>query len=224
MEPPLEITRLTNHTLADRAFERLETAIVTGEIPPGAKITEVELARSLGISRGPLREAIRRLEGRKLLERVPHVGARVVTWSSETLIDLFHIREVLEGLACRLAAEQITKAELTELEAVLEQHHRDTRLQEGESYFQTAGDLDFHFRIARVSGNKKLVDILCGDLYSLLRVYRYRSGATPGRARQAFDEHRGILAAIRDRKPELAETRMRAHIAHARAILSRTRD
>src|SRR5690606_30250495 len=91
-------------TLSDHVFRKIQAAIVKGEIAPGSKMSEPELARTYGISRGPLREAIHRLEGQRLLVRVPHVGARVVSLSQQELCELYQIRESLEGMACRLAA------------------------------------------------------------------------------------------------------------------------
>ena len=108
-----------HHTLADRVFETLCVAIVQGDIPPGSKISEPELARIYGISRGPLREAIGRLEACGLVVRRPNVGARVVSLSSEQLLEIFHVREALEGMAARLAAENMTAAEIDELRADL---------------------------------------------------------------------------------------------------------
>ncbi len=209
-------------TLADRAFERIEAAIEKGELPPGTKISEALLARTFGISRGPLREAIRRLEGRKLIRHIPRVGASVATYSRKDLIEIFVVREALEGIACRLAAENMTPVELTELEGVLEHHRGGDELRAGSGYYQTPGDLDFHYRIVRASQNSKLIELLCDELYYLIRVYRYRSGAAPGRAKQAFEEHQAIVAAMRDRNGELAESLMRRHVAHARVILSQT--
>ena len=218
------LKRIDVKTLADQALERIEAAIMRGELPPGARVSDLALAKSLGISRGPVREAIQRLEGRKLVERVPHVGATVVAPSWEDLIEIFVIREALEGMACRLAAERMTPAEVSELEELLEHHHESEELRTGVAYYQQAGDLDFHYRIARGSRNRRLISLLCDDLYYTLRILRYQAGATPGRARQAFEEHQGIVAAMRAREPDLAETLMREHIAHARAILSRGAD
>ena len=99
-------------TLSEHVFRKIQSAIVKDEIAPGSKISEPELARTYGISRGPLREAIHRLEGQKLLVRVPHVGARVVSLSHAELIELYEIRESLEGMACRLAAERMSQAEI----------------------------------------------------------------------------------------------------------------
>ena len=88
-------------TLADSVFEQIRTAIIRGELPPGSKINEPQLSKQYGISRGPLREAIRRLEGCKLVEVKPNAGAKVVSLNSEQALEIYAIRESLEGLACR---------------------------------------------------------------------------------------------------------------------------
>jgi DNA-binding GntR family transcriptional regulator len=208
-----------NRTLSDLAFASIEKAIVTGQIAPGSKISEVELARTFGISRGSLREALRRLEGRKLIQRVPHVGVRVIRLDSRQVLDAFRVREALEGMACRLAAEHMSEGDLDELQRVLEGHRQSEPVQRGDAYFQDAGDFDFHYRIAVGSRNAKLRELLCEDLYYPMRVYRYQSGAAPGRAQEAMKQHYAILAALRDRDGEKAEHLMRQHIADARAIL-----
>src|SRR3546814_6180353 len=107
--------QVDNGTLSEHVFRLIQAAIVKGDIAPGSKISEPELARTYGISRGPLRAAIHRLEGQRLLVRVPHVGARVVSLSHAALLELYEIRESLEGMACRLAAERMTREEIDEL-------------------------------------------------------------------------------------------------------------
>jgi DNA-binding GntR family transcriptional regulator len=211
VEPPL----FSGKTLADRAFEWLEEAIIKGDYPPYTKLDEVGLAKSFGVSRGPVREAIRRLEGKKLVEHVPHVGARVAALQPGDLADLLHVREALEGMACRLATERMSGAELEELEHLLEGHAKTGALKAGDSYFQRPGDFDFHFRIIQGSRNIKLVQMLCDDLYHLLRVYRYRSSSRKGRAQEALKEHREVIAAMKSRDPEAAERAMRKHLRHA---------
>src|SRR5471032_724236 len=124
LDPPVAVQD-DSETLSENVFRRIQAAIVKGEIAPGSKISEPELARTYGISRGPLREAIHRLEGQRLLVRVPHVGARVVSLSHAELIELYEIRESLEGMACRLAAERMTDEEIDELRRVLDTHERD---------------------------------------------------------------------------------------------------
>ncbi|WP_409271346.1 GntR family transcriptional regulator [Pseudomonas sp. KCJK9111] len=208
-------------TLSEHVFRRIQAAIVRGDIAPGSKISEPELARTYGISRGPLREAIHRLEGQRLLVRVPHVGARVVSLSHAELIELYEIRESLEGMACRLAAQRMGRADIDELRQVLETHERDAAFQAGVGYYQQEGDYDFHYRIIQGSGNQTLVKMLCGELYQLVRMYRIQFSATPNRPRQAFAEHHRILDAIAEGDGELAELLMRRHIAASKRNIER---
>lgn len=208
-------------TLSDGAFQRLQTAIVTGEIPPGSRISEQFLSSSYGISRGPLREAIRRLEGRRLVVRIPHAGVRVVSLSYAELIELYHVREALEGMACRLAAEHMTEQDVANMRDVLATHEQHSGLQANESYYQQEGDLDIHYVIIQGCKNKTLSDMLCGDLYHLVRMYRYKFSSAPKRPQQAFAEHHRIIEAIADRDGELAEMLMRRHISASRRNIER---
>lgn len=203
-------------TLSDHVLRQIQSAIVKGEIAPGSKISEPELARAYGISRGPLREALHRLEGQKLLVRVPHVGARVVALSRQELGDLYQIRESLEGLACRLAAAHMSPEQVQELRLVLREHERDEAFQAGRGYYQQEGDFDFHYRIVQGSGNRMLIRLLCDELYQLARMYRIQYSATPNRPAQAFAEHHRILDAIADKDGELAEMLMQRHIRTSR--------
>ncbi len=168
-----------------------------------------------------MREAIHRLEGQKLLVRVPHVGARVVSLSHAELIELYEIRESLEGMACRLAAERMSELEIGELRSVLRTHERDEAFQAGVGYYQQEGDFDFHYRIIQGSGNRTLAKLLCDELYQLVRMYRIQFSATPNRPHQAFAEHHRILDAIADRDGELAELLMRRHIAASKRNIER---
>ncbi|MBM7059382.1 GntR family transcriptional regulator [Pseudomonas sp. UL073] len=208
-------------TLSEHVFRRIQAAIVRGEIAPGSKISEPELARTYGISRGPLREAIHRLEGQRLLVRVPHVGARVVSLSQAELVELYEIRESLEGMACRLAAERMSAEEIDELRRLLDLHEQDEAFKAGVGYYQQEGDFDFHYRIIQGSGNRTLTQMLCGEMYQLVRMYRLQFSATPNRPRQAFAEHHRILDAIADRDGELAELLMRRHIGASKRNVER---
>ena len=208
-------------TISESVFRAIQSAIVKGEIAPGSKISEPELARVYGISRGPLREAIHRLEGQRLLVRIPHVGARVVSLSHAELIELYEIRESLEGMACRLAAERMQQSEIDDLRRVLDTHERDAKFQAGLGYYQQEGDFDFHYKIIQGSGNGTLTQMLCGELYQLVRMYRIQFSAKPNRPRQAFNEHHRILDAIAERDGELAELLMRRHIGASRRNIER---
>lgn len=200
----------------DAVTERLEEAIIAGDIAPGERIFEQTLAAEMGISRGPLREAIRRLEGRRLVERKANIGVRVAELSPERLDELLTVREALEGIACRIAAQTISNEEVSELSEMIESHALKEDVAAGEGYYQQSGDFDFHFRIAKASGNEFLISLITGDLYDLLRVYRYKSSTMGGRAAEALAEHRRIIKALAAHDPDGAETAMRDHIRNAR--------
>lgn len=210
----------TAGTLADKAYEALATSIITGELPPGTRMLEVELAERFGMSRGPLREAMRRLEERRLVERISQRGVRVVRLTGSKLRGIYEVREALEGMACRLAAQHMTDAEIVELRRMLEAHEIIVR--ERDDYSQNQQDWDFHDRIARGSRNEMIVSLLCDDLYQLLKVYRNQHKSRPGRARRALEEHWRILAALEDRDGEMAEMMMRRHIGAALALFEPT--
>ncbi|SNY43277.1 transcriptional regulator, GntR family [Arsukibacterium tuosuense] len=203
-------------TAADRVLQEIQRAIVEGDIAAGSKISEPELARRFDLSRAPLREALARLERCHLIERIPNAGARVVTLSTAGLLALYQLRENLEGLACKLAAEHMTDAEITEVRQLLDQHLSSQRVREGESYYQEAGDLDFHYRVILGSKNSYLINILCDELYFLVRMYRVQLGMNGPRVSRAFDEHKAIINAIANRDGELADLLMRRHIAASR--------
>jgi DNA-binding GntR family transcriptional regulator len=208
---------LTSHSLVDQLVERLESAIMNGELPPGHRLSEQTLAESLGVSRSPLREAIRQLEGRRLVERVPNVGARVTMTIGRDLEEILVIRESLEALAARLTAANISDQELVELEELLEVRG-DRKLSDARALYD---GYDFHVQIIMACGNKKLIDMLRGDLYYLLRVHRYRSSSTPERSKAAPLEHRKILEALKARDSGLAETLMREHLINAHESIRR---
>lgn len=215
----LKTTAPDSRTLADQVFTRLQDDIVLGVLKPGTKLGEAELAARYGVSRGPLREAIRRLESRKLLERIPHVGTRVVSLELADLIEIYRVREALEGMAARLAAEQMTAAEVAGLWELLALHEQQQDLQDDIAYFQHAGDLDFHYRIIQGSHNRTLIDLLIGEIYHRVRMYRYQFSMTANRPRKALTEHRHIVEAIEARDGEMAELLMRRHISRAREYL-----
>lgn len=203
-------------TAADRVLLEIQRAIVEGQIPAGSKISEPELAKRFDLSRAPLREALARLERCHLIERIPNAGARVVKLSVAGLVSLYQLRETLEGLACRLAAEHMTDAEITEVQQLLDQHLSTQRVREGESYYQEAGDVDFHYRVILGSKNPYLINLLCDELYFIVRMYRVQLGMNGPRVSRAFDEHKAIINAIANRDGELADLLMRRHIGASR--------
>lgn len=206
-------------TLSEQVFDALQSAIVTGDLKPGHKIREPELAKRFGTSRGPLRDALRRLEARHLVTNTPNAGARVVSLSQTQLIELYQVREALEGMTCRLAAETMSDDEIRALTDLLDRHEAVVKRKAGAEYFRQEGDLDFHFRIAMGCKNDLLRSALCEDHYHLMRLYRHKFSNRAGRPKRALAEHRMILEAIRERDGELAEFLMRRHIRNARRTI-----
>ena len=202
-------------TLASHITNQLRDAIVKGEIAPGSKLSEPKLALEYKVSRGPLREAIRRLESMKLVTYVPRGGARVITLDLPQVIEIYHIREALEGKAAALAAKNMSDAQLLQLKELL--HCAEAHMQAtGGTYPQADADIDFHYQIIQSSGNDMLIQALCEDLYSLLRMYRYQSSLKVSRSHQAAQEHSMLVIALEQRDEQLAELIMRKHIINAR--------
>lgn len=217
-----ESERLVAPSLSTLAFERLENAIMQGEIKPGERLSESGLASRFGISRGPLREAIGQLEGRRLVERKYNLGARVVSLSNSDLIDLLVIRESLEGMACRMAAARLSTAQLGQLENMLVGHAKSEEVQSGRGYFQGRDDADFHQVILRECGNPRLIGLLDIELYSLLRLYRHQASMRSGRPAAALQEHRAIVKALKQRDGDRAEDAMRSHIRNSRTAFEQS--
>jgi len=203
-------------TTADKVFDSMLHAIVDGKIVSGSKISEPELAKQYEISRSTLREALNRLEKCHLIERKANIGSRVVDCTIEGLLEIYVVREALEGMACREAATNMSDNEIAEMQAMLEHHANSQALKDGVSYYQEEGDLDFHYKVILGSHNQQLINILCGQLYHLVRMYRIQFGMHSSRATRAFKEHSNIIQAICDRDGELAEILMRRHIAASR--------
>ena len=206
-------------TLARRSFDSIKSDIINGQLAQGTKIVESDLALKYGISRGPLREAIHRLEQIKLIVRVPHAGSRVVTLDIKMMQDIYTAREALEGMAARLAARLMPDADIEALSTLLDQHADNIKGTAGKAYFQSEGDIDFHYRIALASQNRWIQQNLHGELYQLIRMCRHQSGQFPSRAQTALDQHRQIANAITRRDEELAELLMRRHISGAWEIV-----
>lgn len=196
---------------ADVVYQAILDAIYQGRLPPGSVVNEATLAQEFGVSRGPVREAVRRLQGIQVITREPYLKARVVTLDANTARELFELRMALEGMACSIAAQRMSDIEIDGLISELEGVRH--------TYVSSApaekGVFDFHERIVRACGNARIINLLCSDLYHLLRIYRRHSGAIIERKEEAFDEHWQILRAMKARDPRLAESLMRSHIRRA---------
>lgn len=203
-------------TLAQAAIGRIIDLIRSGELAPGGIVNEVDLAKRFDMSRGPIREAVRNLEGRKLIMREAYQKARIVELGVEQVQELFQLRECLEGMACRLATTQMTDSELAELVESCEKRGDQGRLA---NTFTNDFNFSFHIQIVKKCGNKKIEDILTSEVYELVRLYRWTKKATPGRSGRARTEHWQIAKAMQSRDEELAESLMRSHIQRSMQIV-----
>ena len=206
-------------TSSDKTFFQLRKDIVEGKVAAGSKLSETGLAKRYAVSRAVVREAINRLEACHLVERRANVGARVVGLSPERLVSLYQVRESLEGMAARLAASNMSDDEIEDLMRLLDSHLET--VQSGETYYQEAGDVDFHYRIILGSKNDHLIAMLTEGIYHLIRMYRVQLGMAGPRVTTAFDEHKAIARAIANRDEELAEILMRRHILYTRNNLAK---
>lgn len=215
--PTKATARDSSGTLAEGLFQKLTDAIMLGELPMGSKISEPALARRYGVSRGPLREALHRLQERKLITRTANHGARVVERTPQALHQLFVVREALEGIAVREAVPRCTEADFTVLRETVVRFEAELQaLPESDPYVHGSSNRDFHYVIVQVSRNPLLIALLCSELYPLLRLFRGQTYYTSARRQQAVLEHKHILMAMEDRDAELAEMLMRRHISGAR--------
>jgi len=202
--------------LREVVFESLREAIIAGMLKPGERLMEVQVAEELGVSRTPVREAIRKLELEGLVVMLPRRGAYIAGISVKDIADVFEVRAALEALAASLAAERITDAELEDLERSLVEITKvsDT----GEIGTIVARDTNFHDIIYRASRNSRLIQII-SNLQDQIQRFRMATLSRPGRTREAVEEHKKIVEAISDRNGELAAQLAREHIENAESSL-----
>jgi len=201
--------------LREIVFETLREAIIKGLLKPGERLMEVQIAEELGVSRTPVREAIRKLELEGFLVMVARKGAYVADISVKDITDIFEVRAALEGLAAGLAAERITEEELEQLERALVQISEATT-SDLNSVVQS--DTSFHELIYRASRNQRLQQIVI-HLQEQIQRFRTVSLSQPGRTRFFIEEHRKIVEAISERNSELASLLAREHIESAEQSL-----
>ena len=202
--------------LREIVFESLREAIIGGVLKPGERMMEVRLAEEMGVSRTPVREAIRKLELEGFVIMVPRKGAYVAGISSKDVSEVFEIRAAFEGLAASLAAERITDAEKEELERVLVVKAASVQANDFASLIEK--DTEFHEMIYKASRNERLMQII-SNLREQINRFRMVSLAYPGRGKEALEEHKKIAEAIADRDFVLAQALAQEHISNAKNAL-----
>jgi DNA-binding GntR family transcriptional regulator len=193
-------------TRKDEAYFALLERIFQGRIAPGSPLREVRLAEDLGISRTPLREAIRQLSRDGLVECLPHCGARVIQPDAKLVSEIFQIREALEGMAAREAATNFDGERLRELREYFEQVR--ARVASGDD--TDVGDR-IHGWILTACRNTEL-GALMGKYREMISWFQRLASQVPGRLIEAYREHEIILCAMEARDAEWAERAARAHV------------
>lgn len=201
--------RLENLTLWERVYDHLREEILAGRLKPGAELAEVALSQQLGVSRGPLREAIGRLEVEGLVTVRPRRGAVVRSLSKEEFLELYQVREALEMMAVRLAVPRLSAEDVAELQGLIETMSKHAEREEVGEFFEA--NAAFHARIFQASDNSRL-QALYRQLLGQMGRYRIRSLVLRGNLQRSVAEHAAILRAAKRGDAERAAHLMSEHI------------
>ncbi len=213
MERRLVPVTLDNYKpLREVVFETLREAIINATLKPGERLMEIQMAEEMGVSRTPVREAIRKLELEGFVVMVPRKGAYVAGISIKDIADVFEIRAAMEGLAAGLAAERITEEELEQLERILVKIGECVKNKDLEKLIEV--DTEFHDTLYKACRNERLVQIV-SNLREQIQRARTASLSSPGRSKNALEEHKKIVEAVSERNVELAQMLAREHIENA---------
>ena len=195
--------------LRDVVFNTLREAILKGELKPGERLMELQLAAKLGVSRTPIREAIRMLEQEGLAVTIPRKGAEVARMTEKDMEDVLQIRDALDELAASIACEQISEEELAELRHTMHEFEESTKT--GDVKRIAEADVRFHDIIYHATRNVKLENML-NNLRE--QMYRYRLEYVKDEAnyKRLIAEHRVIYEAIRDRDRQTGAEAIKNHI------------
>jgi DNA-binding GntR family transcriptional regulator len=209
---PAEDRRLTREgTFSKRTESVLREMILDGTIAPGERLNEVALAASLGISRGPLREAVQRLASEGLLTVISHRGSFVRTFQHGEIVELYELRAAIELHAVRLVCQRASDADLSDLDALLTETESLIKQSSGHAYPQ---ELDFHLRLVMLAGNQALMRSAL-ETHRQISLARSISAQQPMRARAAVVEHVDLLRAMQTRDLHTATDLMERHIRHS---------
>jgi DNA-binding GntR family transcriptional regulator len=196
-------------TLHEEIVTNLREMIMTGELREGDKIKESDLCISMGISRTPLREALRILSVEKIIIHVPNKGSYVCNPSIEEIKEMFDVMSVLEGVCARYAAEKITDSDFARLKKLHEKLEEYYNCRDQKNYIKF-NNL-YHSFLQELAGNQTCNQIINGLRQKIL-LYRFKSLNLPGRFEKSIEEHRELLKAFKERDPERAEVLIKIHL------------
>ncbi len=203
-----------DHSLSSKVFQKLRDNILTGKYAEQEELRENTIGKELGVSRTPVREALRQLELEGLVTIIPNKGAYVSGITGEDVKDIYRMRSLLEGLCARWAAERITEEQLDRLDEIIllaEFHSKRENTINAEQITELDGQ--FHAVLYEACGSRILKHTLT-DFHKYVQNARKLSIISGERARKSIREHKMILRAIRERDPDLAEQLANEHIIH----------
>jgi DNA-binding GntR family transcriptional regulator len=206
-----------HENLDQKAYQILKTMIMDRQLLPGEKIPQEKLAEDLGISRTPLINALKFLEKEKLVQSIPRRGFFMRTFTQKEMISIFELREVLEGLAARKAAQKITDNQIVQLGKFFKQFAGDKDIDDIRAYARE--DRRFHKFLLDIGAKEFLKSML--ETYNIIS-YSYQVVSPEGlvrHPRETIREHRAMIDAIAGRDAEAAENLMRRHFQRSRAVL-----
>jgi len=207
---------LDKATLTERVYQSLRDDILSNRLPPDTRLQEATIAAALEVSRGPVREAFRRLEAEGLINLIPRRGAIVRSLSPEEFLDAYRVREALEVLAVRLATAQLENNYLEQLENLHQQMLQHAAREEVDAFFDA--NAEFHALFVEQAGNLKLQEVYF-PLVNQMHRYRMRSLSLRGGMQRSCAEHRAILDAVRAKDAERASRLLSEHIRVPQLIL-----
>jgi hypothetical protein len=205
----MAVERFDNQTLRERVSRHLRDEILSSRILPGTVLQEVPLAESLGVSRGPLREALSDLAAEGLVTITPRRGAVVTRLTKAEFLEAYQVREVLETLGARLAVPAISDDELARMDEAIARMGEAARRQDVDLFFDANNA--FHGVLMEASRNRKLVEIH-GRLITQMGPYRRPSARLRGNLEPSIAEHIAILDAVRARDVERATALVLQHV------------
>ncbi len=212
---------ITRHALYEEVAERLRARIFAHELAPGTWLDEQAIAAELGISRTPLREALKVLAGEGLVRLEPRRGCYVAELTEQDLDDIFPVMALLEGRCAWEAARRGASADFSELAAIHRDLEKHAAANDADRFFEA--NQAFHSAVQRIAGNRFLVQMI-DDARKVLKLTRRDSLRLDGRLRQSLAEHRAILAALQQRDADTAARLMHDHLLSGRDALARLRE
>ena len=218
MDYNLKVTMNEYLPLRDVVFNTLRQAILKGELEPGERLMEIQLAERLGVSRTPIREAIRKLELEGLVLMIPRKGAEVAKISARSLRDVLEVRRALEELAIELACQRMSEEEVGNLQKVQEDFKK--AIAEGDAMKIAETDEHFHDVIYEGTQNAKLIQML-NNLREQMYRYRLEYIKDEDKRKILVLEHEKILKTVRERKVAEAKEAVREHIDNQEITVAR---